>query len=126
MTYWGYVTDATDELTPIVGATVTIKAGSSTLARVAADDNGYFAANTVQPADTITISSAGYKPASFPASPYQQRFELERNTLQLPPVVVHAPPVYQDPRNQLPRFSLKTGIGIGLALLALLTLTRSK
>ena len=93
MTYYGTITDAANESQPIPGATVTLYTGGAATQRVAADRGGYFSVNSVYPADEIEITSAGYKPMRWPASTYQHRFELERNEITLPPVVINPRPL---------------------------------
>lgn len=89
MTYKGTILDATSER-PLPFASVTLYRGSSYMTGKAADRQGYFEITTSDPAERITISAAGYKTWNFPASIYQNKFELERSGEILSPVVVTA------------------------------------
>lgn len=121
MVYFGNITDATDETSPVQGATVTLAARGRILARAAADGNGFFSINTVEPAETITITSVGYKANTFPASPYQRRFELERAEVYLPPAVVYADPYNVPPMPpQRPAWGILGGLAAGLLLILLM------
>lgn len=74
----------------IPGASVIFYAGGSRLGGVVADSNGNFSFESSQPAESITISSVGYQSFNWPASEYQNVFELERDEKELDPVVVTA------------------------------------
>lgn len=87
MQYTGTVIDSQTGA-PIPGATVRHSANNQVLNQEIADAQGQFTAYTYIPADTVTITSAGYKGFSWPASAYQNKFELERNFVTLPPAVV--------------------------------------
>jgi len=113
-TYLGTIRDAVSER-PIAFATVLLKAGGAQVGAGVASANGVFNVSTAYPADTIVISSVGYKPRSWPARHENRVYELERNYVELPPVVVQPPP--------RPK---KTGFALPLALAALALLSRKK
>lgn len=85
--YSGIVRDATGEL-PIPGATVTLYSKGNRVDAMATNSKGEFSFAVPNQVDAITISSAGYQAMNFPASEFQHVFELERNEVELPPVIV--------------------------------------
>jgi len=90
-TYSGRVLNSTTG-EAIPNATISLSAPVALLPqKTIADSNGYFSLNTtIAPGSNVyvEISSAGYQTAVFPASQYQNVFELEPNIITLPDVVV--------------------------------------
>ena len=88
MNYYGTIRDAETEI-GIPGATVLVRsANGETLGSDVAGSDGTFFINTIMPGATIVASSVGYNTWVWPATTYQQTFDLERNTVPLPPVIL--------------------------------------
>lgn len=87
MQYSGTIVDSQSGA-PIQSATVRYSANGTVLDQQITDSAGKFTSYTYLPADQVTVTSAGYKGMSWPASAYQNKFELERNVIMLPPAVV--------------------------------------
>lgn len=100
MIYAGTILDSATE-TPIPYASVRLFLGETQVAGQAADEHGRFSISTEIPVDTITVSAAEYNEFTFPASTFQQRFELEPKPNDIPPVVVHSTIPGQKPNNWL-------------------------
>jgi hypothetical protein len=88
MTYSGYILNSVTEK-PIPFASVILYENGNRIGGDSANADGFFSISTTTPAQAIVITSVNYQSASFPASIYQNRFELEPKDVTLPPVVVH-------------------------------------
>jgi len=87
-TYSGQVVDQYNNGIP--GASVFLTVDGNKVAGQVADSKGYFSITVLSQADSIVISSAGYKPWQWPASFEQHVFELEPDVKDLDPVVITA------------------------------------
>lgn len=85
--YGGWVKDKKSGAA-IPRATVESWFNNKLIQRVIASDSGYFTISAFLPATHIRVSSAGYKTRDFPADIGQMLYDLERNVIELPPVVI--------------------------------------
>ena len=69
-------------------ATIFFYTGGAKSAGGSTDAAGNFNIGVPVGAETISISSVGYKPMQWPASSYQQKFELEKDIHDIDPVVL--------------------------------------
>lgn len=87
MGYGGWIKDKQTG-SPIPRATVEIYSNGNLFTRIIADNAGYWDGTGVTSADSIKISSAGYTAQTFPADTNKWLYELQRNVVTLPPVVL--------------------------------------
>lgn len=85
--YGGWVKDRTSGAA-IPRATVESWFNEKLISRVIASDSGYFSISAFLPATKIRVSSAGYKTKDFTADTGRMLYDLERNVIELPPVVI--------------------------------------
>jgi hypothetical protein len=88
VTYEGQVySQQTGEAIP--NASIYLYAGGVKIAGAVADRGGNFSITITQEAETIIISSVGYKTLTLPARDWQRNFALDVDPKELDPLIVH-------------------------------------